>query len=162
MHFQIGNKSVLKFGLKFRPSDDLTSSPLSLLAALNSKPWMGKEEKSCLVIDFNITRTAPDEVELIVLVGYRPPGWISEETADGRRRLNGWSWEFRSQSEDGAPLDPETGYPLPWDAEPVFQNSAAFLSKLSSMLGVNLELDSEVFRTADFNNCNFGRFLGEL
>lgn len=140
------NKSVLKFCLTVGDVIEGCSdeSALSLLNVTNETEWMGKEPKSCRLIDMKQDKSTPigSPVRFVILVGYRPHGWISDIRNDGRDRNNGWMLEIRDQTNDGTLLDGH-GKPLTEGAEPVF-------------------LLYEHLHTAEFNDYDFGKFLGEL
>src|SRR5262249_8672440 len=130
------------------PTSPGDSSVWRLLNKANRTAWMGREPESCVVISIDqkeavpIGRTATiDHAEFIVLVGYRPHGWISDvKDGETQRRIGGLI-ERRSEMPDGPLLD-GTGKPLPPGAEPVYR----------SFRGHDV---------ADFNVYDLGEFLGE-
>jgi hypothetical protein len=155
MSYRNGNKSVLRFRVHLERPNPLSENDKTPWQLLNTVAWMGKEPKSCRVIDIKQAAAAPmskaassedggsliDHAEYLVLVGYRPHGWISNVKNNGRDRLNGWQVEIRDQMNDGTLLDGK-GQPLPLGSEPVF-------------------LKFEQNHYADFNEYEFGEFLGE-
>lgn len=151
MNIMEGNKRILTFNLlgeSMSMEDVHRGLTFKLLNRVNSREWFGKEPGSCRVIDVHqaepvpVGRTATmDHVEFWIAVGYRPKGRISGETDDGLRRLNGWTLEMRDQTPDGALLDGH-GRPWPEEADPVYRPISACGS-------------------ADFNDFDFGHFVGE-
>ena len=146
-----GNKSVLRFNLLMESVNLVPgegSFPWRIPSKINSTPWMDKEPESCMVVEFKQKEPVPigktammDHAEFKILVGYRPHGWISDEKHGGRERLNGWHLEIIARTNDGTLLD-GAGKPLPPGQEPVF-------------------LCYNVYELADFNDYDFGNFLGE-
>ncbi len=151
MSFSSGNKRVLKFTLIMESANlvsEEVNSPWRLLNKINSTTWMGKEPESCMIVDVKQKKSVPfgktamiDHAEFTILVGYRPPGWISDEKHEGRQRLNGWDLEVCDQMNDGTLLD-GSGKPLPVCDELVY-------------------LRYKTRETADFNDYDFGDFEGE-
>ena len=145
------NKSVLKFNLIMESANLVIAegnSPWLLLSKVNTTEWMDKEPESCMVVDIKQKEPVPkgrtammDHAEFTIFVGYRPEGWLSNEKDGGRQRLNGWQMEVRDQMNDGTLLD-GAGKSLPPGGEPVY-------------------LPFSVYELADFNEYDFGHFLGE-
>jgi hypothetical protein len=110
-----GNKSVLKFNLIAEPLNPVSpkgKTPWQLMNLLNSTQWMGKEPSSCRVVDIQQKKPVPmgktaaiDHAEFLLLVGYRPAGWISDSKNDGLQRNNGWKLEVLDRRSDGTLLD---------------------------------------------------------
>ena len=145
------NKSVLKFSLLVEASTLpvlARGSLFFLMNKVNSVPWLGKETRSCRILDFRQREAVPVDsegkmchAEFAVAVCYRPPGWISGVASDGSDRLNGWEKEVRDQTKEGVLLD-GYGKPLPHGVEPVY-------------------LRFEILHEADFNEYDFGSLLAE-
>ena len=145
------NKTVLTFNLLMESANILgaeENSPWQLRNKLNSTAWMGKEPESCMVVDIKQKEAIPvgktammDHVEFTIYVGYRPRGWISGEKREGLQRLNSWQLEVRDQMNDGTLLD-GAGKPLPVGHPPVY-------------------LPYDIYELADFNDYDFGHFLGD-
>ena len=80
------NKNILRFNVHLETANMVFAegnSPLRLLHKINSTEWMGKEAGSCMVVDIPQKQPVPlgktalmDHVEFLVVVGYRPEGWI--------------------------------------------------------------------------------------
>ena len=146
-----GNKTLLRFTLVMESVNVetvLANSPLSLLNKLNSFRWMGKDPETCMVVNFEQKEPVPlgktavmDHAEFLILVGYRPEGWISDLTDAEDQRLNGWHREMLDRRSDGSLLDGH-GNDLPAGAAPVW-------------------LRFRAYEAIDFNEYDFGHFLGE-
>src|SRR5262245_19598193 len=142
-----GNKEILNFRLMLEsvyafevPAG--TAVELLVRSAINSTTWQGREPRSCRVI--NVQTPAADlqpdgavhHFELHVQIGFRPDGWQSGHSADGKERLNGWDLERLDEARDGTLLDGQ-GQPLPAGKPPVY-------------------LRFKVFEELDFNQFEFG------
>lgn len=144
--YDTGHKSVMKFCRVFSHTENVLA-PESVIvgchSALNSKPWRDRPPHSCLLFDWKQEKTgflgAPNR--FVIFVGYRPWDWITSESHGGRARVNGFFQQRLHVSPDGVPIDPE-GKPLPEGAEPYFRTL-------------------QTLREADFNDYEFGDFLGE-
>jgi hypothetical protein len=146
-----GNKAILRFNIHLESASMVFAegnSPWRLMNKINSTQWMGKEAGSSMLVDIQQKQPVPlgktammDHAEFLVVVGYRPDGWISDIKDGGRQRLNGWQLEVRDQMNDGTLLDGH-GRPLPPGGVPVY-------------------LRFRVYESADYNDYDFGDFLGE-
>lgn len=123
------NKSVLTFKLVLESAsifDVVNRSPFSLQNHVNESEWFGKEPESCFVVEITQFAPAPinkdrtcHQIGFTISVAYRPLGWISDVSSDGRVRKNGWFAEVRCETADGKLLDAR-GELAATDAEPVY------------------------------------------
>ena len=137
------NQSVLRFVL--RSNED----PVAVMSRfqpqgkplLNRTEWQGKEPRSCRVTSVN-SRPHPagssDPVVYNVEVTYRPKGCI---TYTGGTKYDGWTALQLDRAANGTLLDGH-GNPLPEGHPPVYRKV-------------------EVYEDADFNQIDFGEFVGE-
>jgi len=107
---------------------------------LNSTEWMGKEPRSCAVTSVNMSGRSGNEPTHIcnIDVSYRPKGYISYQ---GNTKYDGWTAMMLDRMKDGTLLDGH-GQPLKDGDPPV-------------------HLPFEVFADVDYNELDFGQFLGE-
>ncbi len=137
-------ETLLRFVLKS------TGNPLDLMSrfhprgtyALNRTAWRGKAPRTCAVVSVKSrpSSAANDEpAEFDVLVAYRPKGVI---TFAGGTKYDGWTAMMLDRAKDGTLLDGH-GKPLPNGHPPVF-------------------LPVEVYDDVDFNEIDFGEFVGEF
>jgi hypothetical protein len=109
---------------------------------LNRLEWRGKEPRSCGIISVKGRPHAagsPEPAVFDIEVGYRPKGCI---TYTGGTKYNGWAALVLHRAPDGTLLDGQ-GKPLPEGDLPVYRQV-------------------EVFEDVDFNEIDFGEFVGEL
>jgi len=109
--------------------------------ALNRTEWRGKEPRSCAVTDVKVGPNSTGSAERYIAdieVTYRPKGCI---TFVGSTKYDGWTAMMLDRRPDGTLLDGR-GNPLPDGAEPVY-------------------LTFEVYKDLDFNQIDFGKFVGE-
>jgi hypothetical protein len=137
-------QSVLRFVL--RTSDH----PMAVMSrfhpqgkmVLNRTEWQGKEPRSCGVTAVKGRPHAAGSTEPVVFdveVSYRPKGCI---TYSGGTKFDGWTALVLDRAQDGTLLDGQ-GKPLPKGHPPVFRRV-------------------EVFEDVDFNEIDFGEFVGEF
>lgn len=108
---------------------------------LNRTEWQGKQRRSCGVTKVSMrphTIGSNDPILIDVEVTYRPKGCI---TYSGSTKYDGWTAMVRDQARDGTLLDGH-GNPLPEGQPPVF-------------------LAYEVYDDIEFNELDFGEFVGE-
>lgn len=109
---------------------------------LNSQEWYGKEPRSCAVTNL---RSAPRSMDseaatiFYIEVTYKPKGVISYT---GETRYDGWTAMLLDRMKDGTLLDGH-GKPLAPNSPPVY-------------------LPYEMYHDTDFNEIEFGKFLGEF
>jgi hypothetical protein len=109
---------------------------------LNRLEWRGKEPRSCGVLSVKSRSHAgagADRAVLDIEVAYRPKGCI---TYTGGTRYDGWTALELDRARDGTLLDGQ-GKPLPEGQPPIFRRV-------------------EVFEDVDFNEIEFGEFVGEF
>jgi hypothetical protein len=137
-------QTVLRFVLKF------TGSPMEIMARFNPKgktvlnrtEWRGKEPRSCAVTSVHFrSHSAASEEPIIyeVEVTYRPKGCI---VYSGNTKYDGWMAMVLDRKKDGTLLDGH-GQPLPEGQPAVY-------------------LRYEVYEDVDFNEIDFGDFVGEF
>jgi hypothetical protein len=137
-------QSVLRFVLR---SADHPMSVMSRFlpqgkVVLNRTEWRGKEPRSCGVVSVKGRPHAagsPEPAVFEVDVAYRPKGCI---TYTGGTRYDGWTALMLDRAPDGTLLDGQ-GKPLPKGHPPVYRRV-------------------EVFDDVDFNEIEFGEFVGEF
>jgi hypothetical protein len=137
------DQSILRFILKS------TGNPFEVMArfrpqgklVLNSAYWHGKEPRSCGITNVKWGPCSQDDspIAFNIEVTYRPKGCI---TYVGNTKYDGWTAMVLDQKKDGTLLDGH-GNPLHPDAPSVY-------------------LPYEVFTDVDFNNIDFGEFVGEF
>jgi hypothetical protein len=109
---------------------------------LNRTEWRGKESRSCGVVSVKSRPDAagsPEPTVFDIEVAYRPKGCI---TYTGGTRYDGWTALVLDRARDGTLLDGQ-GKPLPEGQLPVFRRV-------------------EVFEDVEFNEIDFGEFVGEI
>jgi hypothetical protein len=137
-------QSVLRFVMRS------TGNPFDLMSrfhpkgktVLNRTEWRGKERRSCGVssVQMRPYSAGSNEPRVVdVEVSYRPKGCI---VYVGNTKYDGWTALVVDRKPDGTLLDGR-GNPLPEGAEPVYR---AF----------------EVYEDVDFNEMDFGEFVGEF
>jgi hypothetical protein len=137
-------QTILRFVLKFtgHPTEIMSRFFPQGMTLLNRTEWRGKEPRSCAVATVrNRPHAAGSEGEVVydVEVSYRPKGVI---TYTGGTKYDGWTAMMLDRAKDGTLLDGH-GKPLPEGAEPIY-------------------LPFEVYRDTDFNEIDFGEFVGEF
>ncbi len=107
---------------------------------LNSTEWWGKEPRSCAVVDFKASYTQgdPPPYPANIVVAYRPKGFVNYQ---GSTRYDGWTAMMPNRKSDGTYLD-ESGNPLEYGEARFFK-------------------PTEVYRDIEFNEIDFGDFVGE-
>lgn len=138
-------QKVLRFVLKS------PENPMALMArfhpqgitVLNRTEWRGKEPRSCGVTKMNLSpeepASEPRMFKALIEVAYRPKGCI---TYVGQTKYDGWTALMLDRRQDGVLLDGH-GNPLPDGQSPVY-------------------LPFELFNDVDFNEIDFGEFIGEF
>jgi hypothetical protein len=137
-------QSVLRFVLRTTDHPKTVMSRLSPQgkSVLNRTSWRGKEPRSCGVTAIKGRAQAVGSEEPAtydIEVSYRPRGCI---TYLGGTRFDGWTVSVLDCTDEGALLDGK-GQPLPDGHPPVYRQF-------------------EVFEDADFNELDFGEFVGEF
>lgn len=138
------NQTILRFRLT------TTENPFEIMqrfqpagkTVLNRTEWRGKEPRSCAVTGLKIRPFAAGSHEAKVIdleVTYRPKGCI---VFVGNTKYDGWTAMVLGRKNDGTLLDGK-GNPLPEGQPPVY-------------------LKYEVFNDIDFNELDFGGFIGEF
>ena len=136
--------TVLRFALTS------TENPLDVMARffpqgttqLNRTEWRGKEPRSCGLTNVKMRphSAGSDQPKVFhVEVTYRPKGCV---TFVGPTRYDGWTAMMLDRKQDGTLLDGH-GNPLPEGQPPVY-------------------LPFEVHGDAEFNDIDFGEFVGEF
>lgn len=137
-------QTVLRFVLR------TTEPPLEIVdrfhpqgkTVLNSTEWRGKEPRSCSITGVRSGPhivTSEDPVAFDVEVSYRPKGCI---TFVGNTKYDGWTAMVLDTARDGTLLNGH-GKPLSEGQPPVYR-------------------PFEVYDAVDFNEMDFGEFLGEF
>lgn len=137
-------QTILRFVLR------TTEHPLRIMdrfhpqgkPVLNRTEWRGKEPRSCSITKVRSSSHAVGDKEAAafdVEVSYRPKGCI---TFVGNTKYDGWTAMVLDRAQDGTLLDGH-GKPLPADQPPVY-------------------LPYEVYDAIDFNEMEFGEFVGEF
>lgn len=109
---------------------------------LNRSEWRGKEPRSCGVT--KVSTRPHDEGQSVIMeidISYYPSGFIRFE-ANGQTRFDGWTLTVLDKTSDGTLLDGH-GQPLEDGATPVY-------------------LPYEINHDTDFNDIDFGEFVGEF
>lgn len=110
---------------------------------LNRTEWRGKEPRSCGVTRMNLSpEKSGSEPRVFIAeieVAYRPKGCI---TYVGQTKYDGWTALMLDRTRDGVLLDGH-GNPLPDGQPPVY-------------------LPFELFNDVEFNDIDFGEFVGEF
>lgn len=137
-------QTVLKFVVESTgmPMDIMSRFHPQGKTVLNRTEWRGKEPRSCAVTSVQgRTHTADSTGPMVwdVEVSYRPKGTI---TYVGGTKYDGWTAMMLDRMKDGTLLDGH-GQPLPEGKPPVY-------------------LPFEVYDDAEFNEIDFGKFLGEF
>lgn len=110
--------------------------------ALNRTEWWGKEPRSCAVTGVKSRPHSVGDSSPVIIdieVTYRPKGYI---TYVGNTKYDGWTAMVIDQTRDGVLLDGH-GQPLKDGDPPVY-------------------LPHEVYPDAEFNDMDFGEFVGEF
>jgi len=134
-------QTVLRFVLKS------TANPMDIMSrfhpegktVLNRTEWRGKEPRSCAVTKVKSRPSSGGPLIFDVEVSYRPKGTI---TYVGGTKYDGWTAMMLDRMRDGVLLDGH-GKPLPEGQPPVY-------------------LPFEVYSDVDFNEIDFGEFMGEF
>jgi hypothetical protein len=137
-------QTVLRFVLR------ATDNPIAVMSrfhpqgktALNRTEWRGKEPRSCGVVSIKGRPHAAGSTEPVVFdieVAYRPKGCI---TYTGGTKYDGWTAMMLDRANNGTLLDGQ-GNPLPEGHPPIYRSV-------------------EVFDDVDFNEIDFGEFVGEF
>lgn len=128
-----------------------SENPMALMArfqpqgktVLNRTEWRGKEPRSCGVTRMNLSpEKSGSEPRVFIAeieVAYRPKGCI---TYVGQTKYDGWTALMLDRTRDGVLLDGH-GNPLPDGQPPVY-------------------LPFELFNDVEFNDIDFGEFVGEF
>lgn len=136
------NPTILRFELSVdRPFDVFNIFYPKGRHVLNRTEWRGKEPRSCAVTGLHGRPHSADDTNpttFDVEVSYRPKGHI---TFVANTRYDGWTAMMLDKKEDGTLLDGH-GNPLPPGQTEVY-------------------LPFEVYEDAEFNEMNFGKFIGE-
>ena len=137
-------QTVLRFVLKAvgNPMEIMSRFYPRGMHVLNRTEWRGKEPRTCAVVSVKSRPHAfkPEGTpEVDVEVAFRPKGVI---TFSGGTKYDGWSAMVLDRKKDGTLLDGH-GNPLPEGQPPVY-------------------LPVDVYEDVDFNEINFGEFLGEF
>jgi hypothetical protein len=136
-------QSVLKFELTFKGTlrELFSRFRPQGKSVLNRSSWRGKEPRSCSVTGLKtrpMASTSADPITVDIEVTYRPKGCI---VFVGGTKYDGWTAMVLDRKNDGTLLD-GGGNPLPEGQEPVY-------------------LPYEVFDDVEFNEIDFGEFIGE-
>ena len=137
-------QTILRFVLR------TTEHPLKIMdrfhpqgkPVLNSTEWRGKEPRSCSVTKVRSSSQSAerkDGMAFDVEVSYRPKGCVNFA---GNTKYDGWTAMVLDKARDGTLLDGH-GKPLPKGHPPVY-------------------LPYEVYDAVDFNQMDFGEFVGEF
>ena len=137
-------QTILRFVLKS------TENPFEVMSrffpqgktVLNRIEWRGKEPRSCGLTNVKIRPYSAGSNEPMVVdveVTYRPRGCI---TFIGQTKYDGWTAMMLDRKKDGTLLD-GNGNPLPEGQPPIY-------------------LPFEVHGDVDFNEIDFGEFVGEV
>ena len=137
-------QSVLRFVLRSADDPIAVLSPFSPQGkvVLNRTEWRGKEPRSCGIISVKgrpHTAGSPESGVFDIEVAYRPKGCI---TYTGGTKYDGWTAMLLDRASDGTVLDGQ-GKPLPEGHSPMYR-------------------PVEVFEDIDFNEIDFGEFVGEF
>lgn len=131
-------QTVLRFVVTGNPMEVMSRFQPQGRYALNRTEWRGKEPRTCAVVSIR-SRANTDLPEFDVDVAYRPKGVI---TFVGGTKYDGWTALMLDRKRDGTLMDGH-GLPLPAGHEPVY-------------------LPLEVYGDIEFNEIDFGRFVGEF
>jgi len=139
----IPRPTVLRFKLRteLNPVDLMEYLRPGGKILLNRNEWRGKPPRSCALTNMKVRSFVPGKrgaIEADLEVEYRPPGYVNFV---GGTRYDGWTLTMLDKAQDGTLLDGH-GKPLPTGSPPVY-------------------LPFEVYDDVDFNDLDFGEFLGE-